>query len=144
MSRKIDALVAEYVMGLENVRWENYCMKDQLFYGGPWIDDYGCDGYQGTSKVPGREVPFYSRDISAAWEVVEKIKGEQLILEWSDIGGDDVDGPHWDCAIFPIDEKSITVEQGGWCSGEHETAPMAIAIAALKAKGVDVKALEEE
>ena len=57
MSRKIDALVAKHVMGLEEVEK----------IGGYWVDEI-------VNGVTIRTaLPRYSTDIAAAWSVVEKL-----------------------------------------------------------------------
>jgi hypothetical protein len=84
MNWKIDALVAEKVMGIADFRMcrdEPEQTEPCLFDTGEYkhgdcshIDDHGtnegCSGYQSCP------VPYYSEDIAAAWEVVEKMKSE--------------------------------------------------------------------
>jgi hypothetical protein len=72
---------------------------------------------------------YYSTDIVDAWMVVEKIKEKHSVfsLSWSEavsVGGEKTDG--WICSIDKIPLAG------------HASAPMAICLAALKAKGVEV------
>jgi len=60
MSRKLDAWIAEHVMGLDV--WLSPDLRDSG-NGGPIIHNY----------TDGEDVPYYSTDIAAAWEVVDKI-----------------------------------------------------------------------
>ena len=46
MSRKIDALVAEHIMKLDNVRWKKMCTTPDLGYYDPYqTDTYDEDYY---------------------------------------------------------------------------------------------------
>lgn len=81
----------------------------------------------GNSPRKGYEVscgiPHYSRDISAAWEVVEKIKDKDFSLEYYKVNGD------WGCQFSDVNNRV-----------HCDTAPHAICLAALKAT---TKAKEE-
>ena len=99
MSREIDSLVAEHVMGLRvNLDCET-----------PEVDDnHGCV----------YDMPEYSTDIAAAWEVVERLN---------------IEGLHACIRVLHRPScrfKSDTV----WA----DTTPKAICLAALKAKGIDI------
>lgn len=72
-------------------------------------------------------VPNYSSDITAAWEVVEKMEGEWFNLSAASPKG-------WYAAFGSPDNESTY----------GDTAPLAICLAALKTKGIDIKAQEEE
>ena len=102
MSREIDALVAEKVMGITLIG------KDMAAY----LNE------ETQFMMP---IPFYSTDIAAAWEVVEKV---------NDLG--------WNISFDPIPQEWITDfdEHQDWVVS-NKTAPMAICLAALKAKGED-------
>ncbi len=89
MTRKIDALVAEHVMGLDPNRAE-FALDE------------------------------YSTDIAAAWEVVEKMSVPLEIIRHRD-------GKQW--GVLDARFRNTT-----WA----DTAPLAICLAALKAKGVEV------
>ena len=106
-NRQIDALVAEKVMG-----WVESTHKDSMGYLAPPDNPEGF--------YTDYDIPNYSTDISAAWEVMEKMKEIyepdimylKLYNKWrADFG--------YDATIL------------------NETAPMAICLAALKAKGIE-------
>ena len=107
-TRKIDALVAEHVMGLE--------LRDGLVDMSEELNSKGC----------WREPKCYSTDIASAWEVIEKLKDSLDLVEifW------DIDC--WCCNLWKDGEEIIR-------SHAHETAPLAICLAALKAKGVRIE-----
>lgn len=114
--RELDALVAEKVMGI----W-------------PWLlhDEYEPKAMTcpetGIQTSPVRAFDRYSTDISAAWQVVERM---QVDGSWYSISGP-ADG-------FPRYHAEIL---NGWKSlaeAEAETAPRAICLAALRALGVEV------
>lgn len=101
MSRKIDALVAEHIMGWPgqkiNVDW----------------------------SIPRGPLPNYSTNIADAWEVVEKFTyGWQVGLTMDN---------EVSCSLV-VDKIGISPSIEVFAP----TAPMAICIAALKAKGVEV------
>lgn len=100
MSREIDQLIAEKVMG-----WRTHSHSPFMWYTG------------GTSRLKTDFCP--SKDIGNAWEVVEKMNCPYCM--WND-----EDGNH---LIHFGNMEHI---------GKSEEAPMAIAIASLKAKGVEV------
>lgn len=115
--RKIDALVAEHVMGF---KIEGDRIKDKGVYDecGNWYPTY---------------VPHYSTNIAAAWEVwdelhsiaCEKYQSDraEIILGY---------GRYFDISIKCLKESQIL------CM-EADTASLAICLAALKAKGVEVE-----
>lgn len=117
MSRTIDALVAEHVMGLQ-----------------PCTDPVGrCEAAHMTppqcwgNGKGGSDLESYTETIAAAWQVVEKMR----LAVIPDAGGG------WCAAQEPWDgtgwyEKGV----GDWDWGE--TAPLAICTAALRALGVEV------
>lgn len=109
--RDLDRLIAERVMG-----WTNLSVTGSRFGTTP-------DG------KPHRIIPQYSTEISAAWEIVEKLKlsGYQGGLEWAKPEAG------YNCAFgasLPLDEKQFS-----WA----ETAPLAICLAALKAMEVSIE-----
>ena len=112
--RELDALIAEKVMGLTR-HDESYVAegvgKVLRFV---WRDGCGTCVYSGDMFLP-----HYSTDIAAAWEVVEKA---DLWSLYGSIG----DGPYRACIQFGDREGLMTAD----------TAPLAICLAALKAKGV--------
>ena len=78
--RELDALVAEKVMGLSKDDWDppcfwqhstDDCEKDSVIGWMGWC--YNC----GTMVAEvGVEPRYYSTDIAAAWEVLEKLHGK--------------------------------------------------------------------
>lgn len=118
--RKIDALVAEHVMGLEKPREE---LADLWDSGKVWI----CP----ETTCPER-LPYYSSSIAAAWEVVEKLREDK----WRPLIDHSYPG-----------ETTVEIEFGeagdedhaGRFYITHATAPLAICHAALRAKGVTVE-----
>jgi len=121
MSRKIDALVAEHVMGLP-VREG----PDPYVHAGTlrpmssnrwWLKGtaHGCHYDWAT-------VPAYSTDIAAAWAVVEKFETVTLYKV----------GNIYDCGIdaeHPPDWPIVGTDQ--------DSLPLAICLEALKAKGIN-------
>ncbi len=114
MSREIDALIAEKVMGL--------VVSDGITT--EWDD-----------------VPHYSTDIAAAWEVYQRCfwygktkyqPGDCLVVCHNPYC--ETKEEYW-VAYMDYDHLE--------CFTRADTAPMAICLAALKAKGIDVEALTE-
>ena len=118
MSRELDALVAEKVMG-----WWQRTHPEGL-----WVDWHRPSGHYADA------VPAFSTDIAAAWEVVEKIHENCGPNRWcfrlEDVGQatNRPIGAYW-CATF---EKYST-----YYSATELTAPEAICRAALAAVGVE-------
>ena len=115
--RELDALVAEKVFGQK-------LFRGAVVYGNWSPQDDGYDGYV-------CDVPRYSTDIAAAWKVVEQLE----------TGTDDdlpmlihlfQDCDRWKCCVHLQYDHILMAT--AW----EDTAPLAICIAALKAKGVDV------
>lgn len=105
--RELDALVAEKVMGWTGIENDN-------------LD--GTDWYAGSP--PGSEghaeVPAFSTDISAAWEVVEEVNRKNVYG-------------------FRLHNPGNGVWEASWnVLAEGMSAPLAICLAALKAVGVEV------
>lgn len=111
--RELDALVAEKVMGFTVTDWPT----------GKELPLAGAMAFLSESQKD--RIPHYSTNIAAAWQVVEK-----------------------------LDLSVIRLNNGRWSAGEAyafensyaefrttthaDTAPLAICLAALKAKGVEV------
>ena len=130
--REMDALVAEKVMGCSVMR-ENY--HRTLGDGGKWEWlRCGCIGgphnYRDDTARDGMLV-YYSTDISAAWEVVEKMGA----LGWK--FGMVQDGTLWDVNTYNPDVRPSCAFCGHTPSGainaSAPTVPLAICRAALKA-----------
>lgn len=115
--RELDALIAEKVMGWKNIKGELYWLAG--------LSDRGI----------AEDVPYYSTDIAAAWEVFEKIKTLKNNLSIQISGTSDcpnllsvvirwyiyvADWENGDVMRFSVHESQLT-------------APHAICLAALKA-----------
>ena len=116
MSRKIDALVAEHVMGLTGYVLEP-THRPQTFQG----------QLNGLVEYP-PVLPAYSSCIKAAWEIVEKMRSQSTDIFVI------TQGMTVRCKIEKWDDKDYVDE----FQAIHATAPMAICLAALKAKGVEI------
>jgi len=103
--RLLDALVAEYVVGIKEHR-KAY----------PESFDERVIWFRNPPNVTAYYVPFYSTDISAAWEVVE-------MFSYIDIHRYD---DFFACAIYPIGNSAVIRARG-------KTMPEAICKAALLA-----------
>lgn len=114
--RELDALVAEKVMGFRVKREDVAGLALYAIVRWP--------------PVPGewlaRDLPPYSTDIAAAWEVVEKMSVKNGVEIWRHQAG---------CWVMEIE---IGYNANDPIEGHGESAPHAICLAALKAKGVDV------
>lgn len=104
--RERDALVAEKVMG----------------------NDYNDPKYFNSSnnniRVWDDDLPRYTTDIAAAWEVVEKLRPD-ILLNVQPYGD------FWHC-------KAFTVHMHELAHTRAKSAPEAICLAALRAKGVEI------
>jgi hypothetical protein len=116
--RKIDSLVAEKVMG-----WHNF-FNPRNGKETWWVQ------VEGGTYQHVKENFNPSTNISDAWQVVEKLRNEhelEVIIETRE------------CQT----EVKAKGRLGGWISdlyGIAETAPLAICLASLKAKGIDIDA----
>lgn len=123
--RDLDAIVAEKVMGCST-------KKDGHMLAGIVVGERlvcNCEkGEHNTNpRFPNYGVKDYSTDISAAWEVVEKVRPSFSEI-W--IGRSDTEmSAHWKCSIQKMDSNY---------EATADTAPHAICLAALKAVGVEV------
>ncbi len=128
MSRKIDALVAEKVMG-----WKRE-VQDRTIVG--YRDGGGkfhiISGLQGVSNCWNP-----STDIAAAWEVVEKMRLMGITVFIGIPGRDDEVGT----SFTKRDDVTDEAEEVG--SSSAPTAPLAISLAALRAVGVPESEIEE-
>lgn len=112
--REMDSLIAERVMG-----WT-------VFYGEhngyDLLDDEIANGYPPDEEPEGVpfEIPNYSTDIAAAWEVVEKMKNYLFVCGRTDDG-------IWEAYFFPVNSGI-----GKLSEAHGDTAPSAICRAALK------------
>lgn len=106
--RKLDSLVAEHVMGFNNIGKRDI----------PGSETYQMFEYQ-----------KYSTDIAAAWDVVEKLRLDAIWLQIKP----NIFGFKIDCCPVP----GVKIETAA------DNAPLAICLAALKAKGIDVSEWEK-
>ena len=115
--REIDRLVAEKVMGWEEVKENDFIKRPDVDFIGKAPDRFCEDAWS--------ILPNYSTDISDAWEVVEQLREKELYVDI------DTFAEHYDVRVV-----SGPYEVGHSLS---ETAPLAICLAALKAVGIEVK-----
>lgn len=121
--RKLDALVAEKVMGLHLYRVENGPHQGTLMYGPP------------NERSSWFSLPYYSTNIAAAWEVMAKFPHALVPLsdgKWwcrseSGLGYSVGKQNRWFECLLNVANGSIA-----------ETAPHAICLAALEAIGYDI------
>lgn len=131
--RELDALVAEKVMGLDLSPKIHPYKKVSDFSLRP-----GALNYYGT-YVEKREPEFYSTDIAAAWEVVEKMRSHSHMDAFALKAPDEDQAPGFWRAIFlkkeigPEDMSNFYEWPTLGCS-----APHAICLAALKACGIEI------
>ena len=134
--RELDALVAEKVMGYVIGNDPHFEGAGPKIVSGPhWITEDGTEPtWQRENEWP-ITCLFYSTDIAAAWEVVEKLcnwDADDNMLTLKGQAGDpkNADDPgHW--------WKAEISGTSGKFMGEADTVPEAICLAALKAKGVE-------
>jgi hypothetical protein len=115
--RELDALIAEKVMGLKLYRHEYYGLSGKLEPDGPFLNPQGLESVN-------REIPNYSKDIAAAWEVVKKIVHPEVVSSFVF----DLRVENW-----PRKFKAKFSNGGGAYSAIEDSAPLAICLAALKA-----------
>lgn len=124
--RELDALVAEKVMGKFVISDPKQYLEVMVseggdYFGGKWVSTVLCHNETFDKHLPGHAVAIvkqYSTNISAAWEVVEKLPGFSLRK---------LDGAYWCTFANSWDDELIDVIE--------KTAPHAICLAALRAIG---------
>jgi hypothetical protein len=118
--RKIDALVAEHVTG-----WNPQIIIHKHPYLGTAIID--------QTEVPGLCLPHYSTSIVDAWEVVETLQQRGITC-------------HIICCasstLYRVDFRFHSEASTVGCVTSDESVAIAICLAALKIKGVDVMEFE--
>lgn len=122
--REIDALVAEHVMG-------RVPLKDNKPEHGKYHGECHC-GFD-------PHLQYYSSSIEAAWSVVEKMKelGFGYCLECVET---EPSPTAWFVKKKGIDARRFqSIEDMEKSSSASGPMPLAIALAALKAKGIDVE-----
>lgn len=126
MSRELDALVAEHVMGLR-----------------PFLEESIAKALRVTAKtiqqrtmlelMTSMEVPEYSTDIAAAWAVVEKLREDydRVFITAHGLGDTEV------LVEVELDHNKGGVPADYW-EATAPTMPEAVCLAALELKGVEV------
>lgn len=118
--RKLDALVAEKVMGWTLNRFWPVCdlRIDQSKQCEQWFNE----------EAQYSDLPNYSTNLKAAWEILEIISCHSLEVYWEEYFGWRCEISLWDTVIG---DMKVTKERG-------DTAPHAICKAALRLYGVDL------
>lgn len=116
--REMNALIAEKAMG-----WTVFYGE---YKGYELFDDEVAQGYPPKEEADGVpfEIPYYSTDIAAAWEVVNRMKNYFFVCGRTDEG-------RWEAIFYPVNSGV-----GKLSEAHGDTAPSAICRAALKAMGV--------
>lgn len=125
MSREIDALVAEHVMGMENnTKPENSVAQNKMYHYLSlfWNKDTG--EYEAT-KPPRNNFPNYSTDIAAAWSVIDAMLNDKACYFQG----------HRICVYS---NEVFIMNDFEELQAKAESTPMAICLAALKAKGIKI------
>jgi hypothetical protein len=124
--RELDKMVAEKVMGNltsdEPVWQRTYNLPDGL-----------CETTR--DRVLRRTLPNYSTDIAAAWEVVNRIHADTKLVFQLAAPQQDYVNEKWRANF---NKKWWLDESPYYYEVDADTAPLAICLAALKAKGVRV------
>lgn len=125
--KNIDILVAERVMGFKKEPASGFDSCTEAY-----LKPRDSDAFEMVGCA--HNLPPYSTSIEAAWEVLEKLKGQ---FELSTDSADPVDELRWQVYIvtFLGSQDGLPVE----VRARAHTAPMAICRAALKAVGVELK-----
>ena len=110
--RELDALIAEKVMGHIVVGGPIEHGMRRIFQG-----PRGADSWWIEVNCQPNYIPYYSTEIAAAWEVVEKLKGQSVDLNFGE------DNNRWECSFIIGGERY---------SGYSTSAPHCICLAALK------------
>ena len=119
--RELDALVAEKVMG-----WTDIWTDGDYFMAYP-PHEQRIMQKMGVGYAERYPIPNYSSEISAAWEVVEKMRQEGLTVT---ITTPPTGWKNWDVRGWDDNNNDNRF------IARADTAPRAICIAALHAKGV--------
>lgn len=151
MSRKIDELVAERVMGLprpasmmtyrdaekeEGGRASWFALRRPGWFANiDWGDIEREKMYD--ERVEWQPDKEYSEDIAAAWEVVEKMEDKGYRCDVSNVNPDGE--PNWYAKFLKFTKGEFPTY---WME-RSDTAPLAICLAALRAVGVPESEIEE-
>jgi hypothetical protein len=118
--RELDALVAEKVLGLSVSKMATSEYSYGFFYN------------PARAENTWQRLPHYSTNLTAAWQVVEKMAEKGWRVCFSDNGNTHAE--RWDCRFFREPGTSSKDRVIAIC----DTAPLAICLAALRACGVEV------
>lgn len=110
--RELDVLIATKVLG--------YAQPKYVYIGEPDYSEIDAWWYEDKDGA-WEELPKYSVDMGAAWEVVERFKWPKFY-----VGLQRTDTGNWRCDIETHGGDGPTY------SDYHKTAPMAICLAAIK------------
>lgn len=147
MSRELDALVGQHIMGWTyflNKR-DNYSVAapdgthSEPMFGSPKYDPSTGEKLKLGNWWDGlHELPYYSDDIAAAWEVVKKMTEDdyELAIFVSNAYDKPISAKFDYNPDLEKDPNGVFVERE---TEEYLTAPEAICKAALLAVGVDVE-----
>jgi hypothetical protein len=129
VSVALDRLVAERVFG-----WTVVASSD----GEPiWSNDCGTPLAFQYASAPVKFGPNFSTEIAAAWEVVEKLRKQRRDCGWR---------KYLVSIIDHITDMEVTIQTMGGndiAVSRHESAPMAICLAALRAMNVPEATIQE-
>lgn len=116
--RELDVLVAEKVMG-----WRAHTI---------WGTDYEVGSGEPVRRIC--YAPYYSTDIAAAWDVVQKMREDRrkVLVHWENGQTSAYNEEFWEVEI------SGPLRLDAAFRAHADTAPHAICIAALRAVGVEV------
>ena len=123
---ELDALIAEKVMGLKLRK-----KKVPNGHGHPAAHYNLVDFWYSDHEKIGH-LPHYSTDISAAWQVMEKLKARVTYPGYVDVATNNDKGG-WSCCLV---ERS---GEGGHPAISAPTAQLAICLTALDAVGIKVQ-----
>ena len=130
MSRELDQLAAEHVMG-----WSYQTFPDgTLPHVRHWYSKSPCPNNARDISFVG-SLPYFSDNIAGAWQLVKEIQRSTEASEfklWQDYEG------LWGCTF--TGNGSLTYAATIY---NQDSESMAITLAALKAKGIDVSKWEE-
>lgn len=125
--REIDRLIAEKIMGWTDIKYEIAGFGDgrNNTIEGPWSEWRG--KRSAAPWILSESIPYYSTDITLAWEIVDRLvyKWDFILYRDSGFGWTVYDGPR-----SLEDRMSLA---------NAETAPLAICLAALRVMNVDMK-----
>ena len=133
--RKLDALIAEHVVGHLVEHWNgHYAIKGDEVGGVGVIEE---DKLVYCFSKGSRHLPNYSTDIAAAFEVVEKLRADELNFTL----GNGKNGNQHQAEFRERTTRALYT--GKWWFSIADTAPHAICLAALKVLEINVESESE-